>query len=108
MGKQKTLELNEAEKRTTFDKCVYNDLKLFLSKFDPKTYGHIDMVYYYHAVRDWSEIKGSREKRTARGWLATVRTFIRGDMEKGKLHVLKQDNGEKEEKKEDLINFLKL
>ena len=26
-------------------------------------------------------------KRTAAGWVATVRNFIRGDMEKNKLHV---------------------
>ena len=40
------------------------------------------MVYYYHAVADWSAQKGKKMK----DWIATARNFIRGDMEKGKLH----------------------
>ena len=37
----------------------------------------------YNAVADWSD--SSNTMRTARGWFATVRTFIRGDKEKNKL-----------------------
>lgn len=45
----------------------------------------IDLEYYWHAVNDWSDIKN--EKRTARGWIATIRTFIRRDEETGRLHL---------------------
>ena len=41
----------------------------------------VDLVYYYHAVADWSD--SSDTKRTERGWVATIRNFIRGDMQKG-------------------------
>ena len=42
----------------------------------------MDVVYYYHAVADWSAQKGKKMK----DWIATARNFIRGDIEKGKLH----------------------
>jgi hypothetical protein len=47
------------------------------------------MEHYYNAVADWSD--SSNTMRTARGWFATVRTFIRGDKEKTSLHK-KQTN----------------
>ena len=41
-----------------------------------------DLAYYYCAVRDWSD--SSNTRRTARGWLATLRNFFRGDLDKGR------------------------
>lgn len=41
-----------------------------------------DLAYYYAAVRDWSD--SSNTRRTARGWLATLRNFYRGDLDKGR------------------------
>ena len=41
-----------------------------------------DLAYYFCAVRDWSD--SSNTRRTARGWLATLRNFYRGDMDKGR------------------------
>ena len=41
-----------------------------------------DLAYYYCAVRDWSD--SSNTRRTARGWLATLRNFYRGDIDKGR------------------------
>lgn len=41
-----------------------------------------DLAYYYCAVRDWSD--SSNTRRTARGWLATIRNFYRGDLDKGR------------------------
>ena len=41
-----------------------------------------DLAYYYCAVRDWSD--SSNTRRTARGWLATLRNFYRGDLDKGR------------------------
>ena len=65
-------------------------------------YQDIDIVYYYHAVADWSD--SSNTKRTDRGWLATIRNFIRSDMERGKLHK-KHDN---EDIDPDLMAYLKM
>lgn len=41
-----------------------------------------DLAYYFCAVRDWSD--SSNTRRTARGWLATLRNFYRGDIDKGR------------------------
>lgn len=41
-----------------------------------------DLAYYFCAVRDWSD--SSNTRRTARGWLATLRNFYRGDLNKGR------------------------
>lgn len=41
-----------------------------------------DLAYYYAAVRDWSD--SSNTRRTARGWIATLRNFYRGDLDKGR------------------------
>ncbi len=41
-----------------------------------------DLAYYFCAVRDWSD--SSNTRRTARGWLATIRNFYRGDLDKGR------------------------
>lgn len=45
-----------------------------------------DLAYYYAAVRDWSD--SSNTRRTARGWLATLRNFYRGDLDKGRAHKI--------------------
>ena len=41
-----------------------------------------DLAYYFCAVRDWSD--SSNTRRTARGWIATLRNFYRGDLDKGR------------------------
>lgn len=47
----------------------------------------VDLVYYYEAVRDWSD--SANKKRTDAGWLATIRNFMRGDAEKGHLRLVR-------------------
>lgn len=47
---------------------------------------NIDYAYYFNIVSDWSDQKNM--KRTRGGWLATVRNFIRGDIEKKKLKTI--------------------
>lgn len=64
------------------------DYSVFEKSFIGEEYEKIDLVYYFHLVSDWSDQKNM--KRTKRGWLATVRNFIRGDIEKNKLK-LKQE-----------------
>lgn len=66
-----------------------NDYSRFEAIFDTPEFKDIDLVYYFHAVNDWSE--QSQKKRTARGWIATVRNFIRSDKERGKLHTKPQN-----------------
>lgn len=66
-----------------------NDYSRFEAIFDTPEFKDIDLVYYFHAVDDWSE--QAQKKRTARGWIATVRNFIRSDKERGKLHTKPQN-----------------
>jgi hypothetical protein len=52
----------------------------------------IDLRHYFDSIQDWSETGGSKNKpvkRTSRGWIATMRTWMRNDQEKGKLRMLK-------------------
>lgn len=66
------------------------DYSEFEEKFSSPEFANIDLVYYFHAVADWSEQKDM--KRTKNGWLATVRNFIRGDAEKNKVKLKPQHN----------------
>ena len=63
-----------------------NDYSEFEKLFATPEFEKVDLIYYFHAVADWSEIKQG-VKRTRTGWIATVRNFIRGDVEKKKLHL---------------------
>ena len=65
-----------------FENSRYADFKAFAAEFKAPEFSEIDIVYYFHAVADWSAQKGKKMK----DWIATARNFIRGDMEKGKLH----------------------
>ena len=65
------------------------DFSDFEKMFNDEEFKKIDLIYYFNAVCDWSDTKQG-VKRTKRGWVATIRNFIRGDSERGKLH-LKQD-----------------
>ena len=81
-------------RRTSEPACLFADSKFadydaFAAHFTAPEFAGIDIVYYYHAVADWSAQKGKKMK----DWIATARNFIRGDMEKGKLHRLTTGNG---------------
>ena len=65
-----------------FENSRYADFEAFAAEFTAPEFAGIDIVYYFHAVADWSAQKGKKMK----DWIATARNFIRGDMEKGKLH----------------------
>ena len=65
-----------------FENSRFADFNAFVAEFKAPEFAEIDMVYYFHAVADWSAQKGKKMK----DWIATARNFIRGDMEKGKLH----------------------
>lgn len=83
---KKTLFRNSAVyKMVKFENGVGVDYSEFESKFATPEFEKVDLVYYFHSVSDWSDQKNM--KRTKNGWLATVRNFIRGDVEKKKLHL---------------------
>jgi hypothetical protein len=65
-----------------FENSRYYDFKAFMAEFTAPEFADVDILYYYHAVADWSAQKGKKMK----DWVATARNFIRGDIEKGKLH----------------------
>ena len=65
-----------------FENSRYSEYDAFAAEFNAPEFADVDLVYYYHAVADWSAQKGKKMK----DWIATARNFIRGDMENGKLH----------------------
>lgn len=67
-----------------FENSRFADYNAFAAEFTAPEFADVDIVYYFHAVADWSAQKGKKMK----DWIATARNFIRGDMEKGKLHRL--------------------
>lgn len=76
-------------RRTSEPLCLFADSRFsnynaFAAEFTGPDFSGIDVMYYYHAVADWSAQKGKKMK----DWIATARNFMRGDMEKGKLHRL--------------------
>ncbi len=69
-------------------KCLFANSRFakfddFERCFDEPEFEQIDILYYYHSVADWSASKGRMQK----DWIAQTRNFIRGDKEKGKLHL---------------------
>lgn len=65
-----------------FENSKFADYGAFAAEFKAPEFEGVDLVYYFHAVGDWSAQKGKK----MRDWIATARNFIRGDMERGKLH----------------------
>lgn len=78
-------------KNTLFRNSIYgNDtdgILQFKKVFDKPDYTGIDIEYYYHAVKDWSD--SANKKRTLKGWIATARNFMRGDKDKNNLKMIK-------------------
>ena len=72
-----------------FENSRYADFNLFAAEFKGTEYDNVDIVYYYHAVADWSAQKGKKMK----DWIATARNFIRSDIEKNKLHTIGNAGG---------------
>ena len=73
-----------AEPLCLFENSRYADFQKFDAEFTAPEFADVDIAYYYHVVADWSAQKGKK----MRDWIATARNFIRGDMERGKVHTL--------------------
>lgn len=86
------IEVTDKKKTTMFrNSGVYKlvkdgDYTEFEKLFATPEFAPVDLVYYFHSVADWSDTKIG-VKRTFNGWVATVRNFIRGDVEKKKVHL---------------------
>ncbi len=79
-------------RRTSEQSCLfadskYNDFSLFEKEFDGPEFVGVDLVYYFHAVADWSSRNGKKQK----DWIATARNFMRNDNRDGKLVKVKPD-----------------
>ena len=72
-----------------FENSRYANYEIFAEQFKEPEFSDVDIVYYFHAVADWSAQKGKKMK----DWIATARNFIRGDIEKGKLHKISNAGG---------------
>ena len=77
---------SDVYKLVKFGNDGINDYSAFEMLFNTPEFAPVDLVYYFHAVLDGSETKPG-VKRTRHGWIATVRNFIRGDVEKNKVHL---------------------
>jgi hypothetical protein len=82
-----------SEIKTTFEKSNVSNWIIFEKEFLQFEQMGVDISYYFNAVKDWSLTK-TNEKRTAKGWIATARNFMRSDAEKEKLKMI--DNLPKE------------
>lgn len=83
------IEQEPKQRGTTEPLCLfanskYNRFEDFAACFTGPEFTNIDLAYYYGAVADWSAQKGKKMK----DWIATARNFMRGDMEKKKLHTI--------------------
>lgn len=88
-NKEKINNQYNKNKKTLFsENPVLSNVDEVLSRFSSVEYDSIDVLYYYHAVKDWSE--SSNTKRTENGWISTIRNFMRSDRDTGKLHLKNQ------------------
>jgi hypothetical protein len=69
-------------------KCF--DFQVFSSELSEEAKLDVNLFYYYNSIKDWSSIK-TKVFRTDKGWIATARTWMRQDQEKGKLKMLTGD-----------------
>ena len=77
------------KKKTLFKNSLVFDFEIFEKKLTEEKNLGVDINYYYNAIKDWNDIK--KVTRDADGWVATARTFMRGDKNKGRLQVIKTD-----------------
>jgi hypothetical protein len=94
--KQTTLfEDNEIEnKELRFEDSPANNIEYVRKKLKDAVDAGINVDFYFESVADWAATipkRSSKGKRTTRGWIATIRTFIRAAKTSGKLEMLKNN-----------------
>lgn len=75
------------ETKKMFKNSACFDIEYCRDKLKKEADLGVDIDYYYGAVADWSERKPG-EKCTDRGWIATLRTFMRKDNDAKKLKLV--------------------
>lgn len=103
-GTNTLFSAQEVDPMTIFRDSALKDFELFEKEITKKGDLGIDLYFYYEAVKNWSD-KKPREKRTARGWAATAKDFMRADNQKGKL-VMK--NAVRNESNPEMLDYLKM
>lgn len=86
VNEQETKQRGTTEPLCLFVNSKFNRYEDFAACFTKPEFANVDIAYYYNAVADWSAQKGKKMK----DWIATARNFMRGDMEKKKLHTIEQ------------------
>lgn len=81
-----TLRGTAEPKRCLFANSRFARFEDFEKCFDKPEFKEIDILYYYNSVADWSASKGRMQK----DWIAQARNFMRGDKNKGQLHLKPQ------------------
>ena len=81
-----TLRGTAEPKRCLFANSRFAKFEDFEKCFDKPEFKEIDILYYYNSVADWSASKGRMQK----DWIAQARNFMRGDKNKGQLHLKPQ------------------
>ncbi len=77
------------KKKTLFKNSLVFDFEIFEKKLTEAKNLGVDINYYYNAIKDWNDIK--KVTRDADGWIATARTFMRGDKNKARLQIIKTE-----------------
>lgn len=83
-------EKPNANKSTLFKNSAYFQISIFKEKLKEHQALKIDLEYYHRQINNWSEAKN--QKRTARGWIATARTWMERDKDKNALRMIKTDS----------------
>ena len=76
-------------KKTIFENSAYFDINIFKKKLKDVEVLGVDIEYYHRAINNWSTSK--YQKRTAKGWVATARTWMEKDKDKGKLRIINDE-----------------
>lgn len=79
------------DKERTLRTSLVNTYAKMVAHFQEEEAANVDVRYYFEQVMDWSDTGGKRNKpvkRTSRGWIATMRTFMRRDNTAGKLKMI--------------------
>jgi len=77
--KETKLKVSKGSSLTLFSE-VFNDIKIFKSKFLGTQYEHANFDYYFEVIKNWSDSKGEKKK----DWIATAKNWMAKDMTNGK------------------------
>jgi hypothetical protein len=84
-------EKPEKEKAAPMRETMAGALSYVEQKLSAEHNRKVDIEYYYQAILDWSdsmEKRNRKNRRTARGWVATIRMVMRRDADAGKVKMI--------------------